>query len=105
MRITSPIQNSNSNYTKKPSFGCERCNVMLNTLEAQNVPRRKAINWLDNVLNHNMQVLAKTAKEVFQGDETAIQEAVADHASAVDMLAPAFKRSSAEIANALKENS
>jgi len=61
-----------SNYTpqyqpvkkQNPSFGCERCNVMIKTLEDQQVPRRKAIKWLDDVLNHNMKLLTQTAKEV-----------------------------------------
>jgi len=101
-----------SNYTpqyqpikkQNPSFGCERCNLIIKGLEEQQIPRQQAILCLDIALNHNMKRLAEMAKQVFIGDETAIQDAVADHKSAVELVFPVFQANCDEIAQSIKQN-
>jgi len=104
MRVNPYTANYQPVKKQKPSFGCQLCHIMINELEEQQIPRKKAILCIDIALNNNMKRLAEIAKEVFTGDEIAIQEAVADHKSAAELIFPTFKQHCTEIAKSIKQN-
>jgi len=82
MKIASSEQSLKSNYSSKPGFGCKYCDVMLEELKKNEVPKKNSIYWLDTCLIDIMSHNAKSSQRLYEENAPFVSDEIANHQKA-----------------------